>query len=155
MAYSSRGRSRPTDFSIKTIWGLARSKELKLTDDELYAIVYRETGKESIKSLNSTEINKVCFALTKHKDMVTGKKSRTDTRGRNYTSTQRQKIYKLTEELGWNDDDKRINGFCKRMLGVERVEWLDGDQCSKLIEILKKYVARVNKNKLKELSDAN
>lgn len=52
---------------------------------------------------------------------------------------QRRKIYALTEKLGWNNNNARINGFVKKMFDVERLEWLDDDQCSKLIEILRKW----------------
>jgi len=48
----------------------------------------------------------------------------------------------LTEELGWNDDNQRINGFVKKMFKVERLEWLTMYQCNKLIEMLKKMVER-------------
>ena len=34
-------------YTIKTLWGLAKSKELGLTEEELHLLVARETGKDS------------------------------------------------------------------------------------------------------------
>ena len=35
------------------------------------------------------------------------------------TERQRRKIYALTEALGWNSDKRRIEGFVKRMTGID------------------------------------
>lgn len=143
MGYN-KGRSYAPTFTIKTIWGLAKSPELALDDDTLYSIVYRETGKDSMRQLSQKEINKVCHALSALKDSAKGKggSGRTDTGGNKLTKAKRQKIYRLTGELGWNNNNARINGFVKKMFGVERLEWLNNEQCSKLIEMLKKMVER-------------
>ena len=58
------------------------------------------------------------------------------------TVQQRRKIYALTEVLGWNKDPSRIQGFVKRMTGVDRLEWLNVGQCEKVIEGLKAMIAR-------------
>jgi phage gp16-like protein len=142
MAYSSRGRSYAPHYTIKTIWGLAKSPELLMSDEDLYSIIYRETGKESMRKLNQKEINKVCSALAEMKDSAKGSKSRTDVGGNKLTKEQRRKIYMLTEELGWNNNNARINGFVKKMFKVERLEWLNNNQCSRLIEMLKSMVDR-------------
>lgn len=39
--------------SIKRVWGIAKSPELKLTDEELHLLVQAHTGKDSIKALKS------------------------------------------------------------------------------------------------------
>ena len=144
MGYSNRGRSYAPNFTIKTIWGIAKSPELLMSKEDLYSIMYRETGKDSMRELTQEEINKVCSALSVMKDSVKGKdkSKRTDTGGNAITKAKRQKIYKLTEELGWNDNNARINGFVKRMFKLERLEWLSSQQCSRLIEMLKSMVER-------------
>jgi len=58
------------------------------------------------------------------------------------TIQQRRKIYALTEQLGWNDNPQRIQGFVKRMTGVDRLEWLNVAQCEKVIEGLKAILKR-------------
>ena len=129
------GRKRNFTYTLKTIWGLAKSPELQLTNDEVHLIVMGLTGKESLKELNQKEINIVVQDLQSQKDKM--KK-----RGNLGTQEQRKMIYKLTEELEWNDNEKRINGFVKRMFKVESLMWLGWEDCSKLIEILKKMVRR-------------
>ncbi len=147
---NSNGGRKPS-YSIKTIWGLARSPEINLDDENLYALVYRETKKESLKALDQNEINKVCYALMKYKDQQT-KRSRTDQGGNEDTVQMRKKIYKLTGELGWNNNPTRIKGFIKRMFKTERLEWLTRAQCYKLIEALKEMVERES---LKKAGESN
>ena len=67
---------------------------------------------------------------------------RTDAGGNRQTVAQRQKIYALCGELGWNDDPKRIQGFVKRVTHVDRLEWLTPAQCEKVIEGLKAILQR-------------
>ena len=130
--------------SLRTLWAIAKSPELGMSDDDLHALVYRETGKDSMKKLTQGEVTDLARVLQNMKDsahtFVADK--RTDTGGDPRTIEQRRKIYQLCGELGWNDDNRRINGFVKRMFGVERVEWLTQAQCYKLIEALKKMAAR-------------
>ncbi len=130
--------------SIRAIWGLAKSPELMLEEDILYAIIRRETKKESMRQLSQSEIDKVCRILQNMKDDVTraNKGKRTDEGGNTETERLRKKVYALTEELGWNDNNNRINGFVMKMFKVSRIEWLTYAQCNKLIEILKKMIDR-------------
>lgn len=130
--------------SIRAIWGLAKSPELMLEEEDLYSIIQRETKKDSMRKLSQSEIDKVCRVLQNMKDDITRaeKGKRTDTGGNTETERLRKKVYALTGELGWNDNNNRINGFVKKMLNVERIEWLSYAQCNKLIEILKKMVKR-------------
>ena len=65
MAAARTGRKQP---SIRTLWAIAKSPELMLTDEDLHAVVYRETGKESMKKLSQGEINTVARVLQNMKD---------------------------------------------------------------------------------------
>ena len=132
------------DASIRTLWAIAKSPELGMSSDDLHALIYRETGKDSMKKLTQGEVNDLARVLQNLKDGVGNSASskRTDAGGDPRTIAQRRKIYQLCGELGWNDDNRRINAFAKRMFGVDRVEWLSQAQCYKLIEALKKMVAR-------------
>ena len=135
------GRKQP---SIRTLWAIAKSPELHLSDEDLHAVVFRETGKESMKKLSQGEINEVARVLQNMKDSVNGgaHTKRTDEGGDVRTVQQRRKIYALTESLGWNDNPQRIHGFVKRMTGVDRLEWLNVAQCEKVIEGLKAILKR-------------
>lgn len=134
--------AKPT---IRMLWGLAKCQELSLTDEELHLIVSAHTGKDSIKQLNQRELGTVIGVLDNMKSSAS-KNGRSDrqTRGNTGTVNQRKKIYRLTERLGW-DKPARVNGLCKRMFGVACVEWLDYQQCSKLIEALKSMAERKEK----------
>lgn len=131
--------AKPT---IRMLWGLAKCQELSLTDEELHLIVSAHTGKDSIKQLNQRELGTVIGVLGNMKSSAS-KNGRSDrqTRGNTGTVNQRKKIYRLTERLGW-DKPARVNGLCKKMFGVACVEWLDYQQCSKLIEALKSMAER-------------
>lgn len=141
MAAARTGRKQP---SIRTLWAIAKSPELHMTDEDLHAVVYRETGKESIKALTQGQINEVARVLQNMKDGVSRstRPKRTDEGGDARTIQQRRKIYALTESLGWNDTPQRIQGFVKRMTGVDRLEWLNVAQCEKVIEGLKAILKR-------------
>lgn len=140
-ATTRSGRKLP---SIRTLWAIAKSPELGLTDEDLHGVVYRETGKGSMKQLTQGEITAVARVLQNMKDGVKRDttRKRTDEGGDPRTIRQRQKIYALTEALGWNDDNRRVNGLVKRITHVDRIEWLTMAQCEKVIEALKAMVAR-------------
>ena len=92
------GRKQP---SIRTLWAIAKSPELGLTDDDLHAVVYRETGKDSIRKLSQGELNTVVRVLQNMKDGIKKdtRTKRTDEGGNPRTVEQRRKIYALCEEL--------------------------------------------------------
>ena len=141
MAAARTGRKQP---SIRTLWAIAKSSELHMTDEDLHAVVYRETGKESIKALTQGQINEVARVLQNMTDGVSRstRTKRTDEGGDFRTVQQRRKIYALTEQLGWNNNPQRIQGFVKRITGVDRLEWLNVAQCEKVIEGLKAILKR-------------
>ena len=64
MTAARTGRKQP---SIRTLWAIAKSPELHLTDEDLHAVVYRETGKESMKMLTQGEV-KALYAKAQEPD---------------------------------------------------------------------------------------
>ena len=130
--------------TLRTIWGLAKCPELHMTDEELHLLVSGHTGKESLKQLTKREISLVAGVLAEMKES-TKRQDRKDThpstRGNPATVNQRKKVWKLAQELGW-DNPARVDGMCRRMFRVDKVEWLNYRQCSKLIEALKEMVER-------------
>lgn len=131
--------------SIRMLWGLAKCQELSLTDEELHLIVSAHTGKDSIKQLDQRELGIVIGVLGNMKSSASkNDRSNRQTRGNTGTVNQRKKVYKLTETLGW-DKPARVNGLCRKMFGVDCVEWLNYQQCSKLIEALKSMAERKEK----------
>lgn len=129
---------------LRAIWGIAKSEELRLTDEELHMIVFNLTKKDSLKKLSEREARFVIAHLSELKDSArkeARRKSHPSTTGNAATQNQRKKIYKLTEDLGWQNE-ARVNGMCKRMFKVDCIKWLNYKQCSDLIEALKKMLER-------------
>lgn len=154
MTAATRKGRKPA--SIRTLWAIVKSPELGLTDDDLHAVVYRETRKESMKRLTQGEINTLARVLQNMKDGVNRdtRRKRTDEGGDPRTVNLRHKIYALCDALGWNDDHRRINGFVKRMFGVDRVEWLTLGQCGKVVEALKAILEREQRKEGQHETDA-
>ncbi len=131
---------------IRKLWGVAKSPELKLSDEELHLLVQAHTGKDSIRELDARDRRKVFRVLLNLKDSAKqAGHARDRPAGNPATENQRKKIRKLAQELGW-DSPSRVNGMCRRMFGIGMVEWLNGEQCSKLIEALKSMVERKGGN---------
>lgn len=135
--------------TIRMLWGIAKSPELGMTDEELHLLVLSHTGKDSIKQLNKRELGMMVSILAGMKDSTKGTKNRKRQTGNPATVNQRKKVYKLAESLGWTKK-ARLNGFCRKMFGVESVDWLNYMQCSDLIEALKCMVERKEKEDGKE-----
>lgn len=128
----------------RTIYGLATSKELHMSNEDLHELVQKLTGKGHISKLNERETAMVAYELMRLKDSTMRQNRKADhpsTGGNQATINQRKKIYRLTEDLGWKEKS-RVNGMCRKMFGVETVEWLNYMQCSKLIEALKSMAGR-------------
>ena len=120
---------------ISKIWAAAKAQGIDRED--VYALVLQVSGQDSIKGMTQDQANKVI-------DRIVGTCSRPEyqKQGRITTDQMRKKIYILTVELGWDKNPKRLEGFCKRLFKVEKVEWLDERQCYQLIETLKDMVKR-------------
>lgn len=121
-----------------------------MTDEDLHAVVYRETGKESIRKLTQGEINTVARVLQNMKDSVSrsARPKRTDEGGDIRTVELRRKIFMLAQELSWSP--AQVNGLAKRMFKIERQEWLNPAQCGKLAEALKAMLARQQRKEAQE-----
>ena len=135
MTATQSGRKPAT---LRTLWGLAR--ELGLSSDDLHAVVFRETGRESMKALPQRETEIVARVLRSMRSGRGTAHKRTDEGGDPRTVEQRRKIYQLARELRWSE--AQVNGLARKMFGVERQEWLGPGQCNKLIEALKAMTAR-------------
>lgn len=127
---------------FSAIYAIAKSPQLSMSDEELHLLVGGLTGKDSLKDLTQKEISSVVVRLQEMKDSVDGeKKQRNFTRrGNRSTERQRKKMYMLMKDLGWND--ARVRGFSRKMVGTETIEWLNHEQCSVLIEGMKKLLTR-------------
>lgn len=118
----------------KQIWTIG--KKLGMAEAEIRAVLLRETGKESMRECSAQELQRVVLALR----MLQGQENHTGDRA---TKKQAWKIRQLEQELGWQDEPKRLTAFLKKYYRVEQPEWLTRAQAWKAIESLKKLVAKM------------
>lgn len=133
------GRSEVT---IKTLWGTAKSPELKLTDEELRVIVAQQTGKTSIRALNKGELARVCNHLyqLRYSAAKQKKEYRKPGTGNEATENQQKKVWMLAKNAGWSRD--RVIGLCRYKFDIPTVAKLNYRQCSDLIEAMKAIITR-------------
>lgn len=139
MAGMSAERKPP---SIRTVWGIAKSPELRLEDEDLYAVVYRETGKESLRKLTAGELSRVIRALQEMKDSARAERGPGSGRTRAETPGRWSSGGSCIRRGGSGLERSAGERLARRMFQVERIEWLAPAQCGKLIEALKAIHAR-------------
>lgn len=135
----SRKQEKSPDPTLRTLWGLSRSKELHMTGEELHLVVQAQTGKESMRELTKKEIARVAYVLGRMKDSAKGSRPSKD-RTAKATDNQMKKLKRLAADAGW--EAKRLNGLTRHMFKVDSPEWLDYTQMSKLIEAVKAITKR-------------
>lgn len=132
------------DPTMRMLWGLAKSRELHMSDEELHILVMAHTRKDSIRKLNKRELGRVIGILQDMRtSTINAERAASMQKGNIGTVNQRKKIYKLRMELGW--DRKSLDGMVKKMFSMESVDWLNYKQCSDLIEALKSMAERRQK----------
>lgn len=116
-----------TDQQRKKLFML--KKERGLDDEMLYSMIYTITKKEYISELTKTEGIEVINALSLHKSQKL--------RGNNMASNKQMNYIKgLAKDMSWNK--ARLNGFIKKVGGVDDISFLTKTNASKVIEGLKK-----------------
>ena len=96
--------------TIRMLWGLAKSPELSMTDEELHLLVSAHTGKDSIKALNKRELGTMVSVLQNMKDSSSkGTRNRQRQTGNVGTENQRKKIYKRTRRQESMDSARRCS----------------------------------------------
>lgn len=114
---------------LKSIWGL--SKQLEMTKEDVYGLLYQQTGKEGMTECTETELSRTIQA------MVMLKERRTNRPGM-ITGRQKYKIHELEKALGWEDNKLRLKAFVKKYYHADSIDWLHERAASDLIESLKK-----------------
>lgn len=136
---------------LKTIYGLAKKAGMTGTkgNENLHELVSNMFGKESLKKLTDSEYETLVGELKKR--TVSVKVSN------GITQKQISKIWQLMYELMEFDTKPskaalgdRLCGIIKKELGIDALKnnpfmWLTGDDGSRLIEKLKKYVYSAEK----------
>lgn len=118
---------------IKKIW--ATSKRIGMEKEDVYAVLKRETGKESMRDCSQKELERVYLSLQSIQGFD-------NFRGNRATKRQLWKIKQLEQQLGWQDEPQRLQGFLKKFYQVEHFEWLTSEQAWRCIESLKKLLEK-------------
>ncbi len=129
--------------TIRNIWGMAKN-DLGMTEDDVRAAMYLVTGKESMRLCSDRELYQVLCHLGQIKDLQ-------NTPPGKATPRQIWKIKQLEQKLEWTNNPKRLRKFMEKYSGVEKLEWLEFDQASDLIESLKKVLRNNKKDSQKKL----
>lgn len=138
-------------YTTKSLYGMAKSPELNLDNDNLHAVVFRVTGKESIKQLTQTDLKAVVRELILLKEMCQREAdvSRSNEETQWASQGQLYQIKQLEKELGWNNNPARLRGFMKKYSKKENVKWMTAEEASNLIEALKGVKRNMNGNRRK------
>lgn len=118
---------------IKIIWTIGR--KLQLSEEELRAVLRRETGKDSMRDCTSKELERTLLALR----AMQGGQNHTGDRA---TRKEVWKIHDLEKNLGWQDEPQRLRAFLKKYYRIEQPEWLTHAQAWRAIESLKKVLSK-------------
>lgn len=126
-------------------------------DDDLHGLVWMLTGKESISALTGPERRTVIAELERRQGSSppshAGRKRQYTERPGGATEGQQRKVWALMYQLQARDAEPSAASLRERLCRIIRKElkvdaglkdpfaWLDYRACSKLIEILKNYVA--------------
>ncbi|MDF7667896.1 regulatory protein GemA [Orbaceae bacterium ESL0727] len=120
-------------------------KQLNLDDETYRHLLLTATKKSSTKDMTVWELEKVIVSLkAKGFTVISSKKAGKITA----TEPMHKKIRSLWLELAdagivKNRSEKAINTYVKRITGVELMDWLNPTQTMKVIESLKKWLARI------------
>lgn len=119
----------------KKIYAVAR--EIGLDNDLLHSLVEAKFKKQHISDLTLNQAGALIDYLEerkgsgRHIQLPTGRKVPL------VTDKQLYKINQLARQLGWQDNPKRLQGFCRKYAQVDNPEWLTKEQAWRIIEGLK------------------
>lgn len=119
--------------TLKRIWGLA--KQQGLSKEDVYTIVYRETGKEHMTDCTDRELERVVKAIIAIKDVNAWRPGMA-------TKRQLWKIHELEHQLGWAENPKRLQAFVEKYYHVQKLEWLRFEQAIACIDSLKNVLEK-------------
>ncbi len=119
---------------IKCLYALARKADLD--DEQLHTFVKRVTGSDSIKALTLREgkntIDYLQYAMGIKEPPPSDRA----------TKAQQAMIHAMIQQLGWDDDPKRLRGFLEKRMGVSDIKFLTAKKTQACIEALKAILKR-------------
>jgi len=124
--------------------------QLKLEDEVYRKLLHSVTGKTSTTEMRVDQLEDVLARLKRLGFKVRVPKAKGDQRRLAHSSQDRKirALWLALHEAGAVRDpsEAALNAWVKRETGVEALQWVDGEQASKLIEQLKRWLKRVERN---------
>ncbi|MEZ5709700.1 MAG: regulatory protein GemA [Blastomonas sp.] len=116
--------------------------ELGLCDDDYQAVLLREAGQLSAADCSDAELDRVLKAFVRagFRPQAKGGKARADHPVARKARAMWISLYHLGAVR--SGDEKALESFARRQLGVERLQWANQSQGYKLIEALKRMAER-------------
>ena len=126
-------------------------KQLLIEEDDYRALLLRVTNQDSLKSCSFAQLHLVIEHFKKMGFQNINKSQAMP--NPSYGKDQRNKILSLWIELAdlgivKNRNDDALASYCKKICKIEHWHWLDSQNCSKVIETLKKWKQRVLKERV-------
>lgn len=123
--------------------------QLRLEDEVYRKLLQSATGKTSTTEMRVDQLEDVLARLKKLGFKVRVPKAKGEQRRLAHSSQDRKirALWLALHEAGGVRDpsEAALNAWVKRETGVEALQWVDGEQASKLIEKLKMWLNRVNR----------
>lgn len=148
----NKANSKPYSSRNKELAMIHIAKKELGFDDDLYRLILQQvTGKESAKDLNTKE-RKALLDDFRRRGFKGNKKNEKAKVYNKATDAQSRKLAKLWRELQDKGalENPRANllGFLKRnkITAVDNINWMTTAEAQKAIEMLKKWLARVERN---------
>lgn len=117
----------------------ALQRQHGMSKDDLYAVVAQVSGGDSISALTKEQGIRLIDRLER-----LGGRPMPQPREHRATDPMLGKIRALERTLGWHTEPQRLQGFMKKLTGVDNLNWLTKQQAGKLIEGLKRMQDRVH-----------
>lgn len=120
-------------------------RELRLDDATYRQLLKTNCGSESLRTMSYAQLARVFAVMRKQGFKVTSKEPPA-------YDKQAAMIHALWQKLAARDavrdgSSSALNKFVQRQTGTARLEWLNNQQASQVIEQLKNWLARVGRSK--------
>lgn len=119
-------------------------RDLGMETDTYRAALLRATGKDSCSAMSKEELQKALDHLKLCGFKVRAKPAPSRALDQSPMSSKIRALWLLLHEIGAVSDpsEAALGAYCKRITGVEALQWTDGKQCDRLIETMKKWAMR-------------
>ena len=130
-------------------------KAVKISEDHYRLMLSSVTGKDSLKRMSVSELNKVIEHFKKNLGWKNNSRKKSSGKFKIASNPETRLIFVLWEKLfnlgalSCSKMGKRaaLNSFCNKQTGIEDANWVKANDARKMIEILKKWIKRIEAEK--------